>query len=81
MTHRDTQSNTLLSFVKVCRIGVLISLLTLSEAMVLYPEVQARARKEVDEIAGDRLPEWSDRANMPYLRRCVEETLRCEWNI
>ncbi|OAL37611.1 hypothetical protein AYO20_03118 [Fonsecaea nubica] len=58
----DTQSNTLLGFVK---------------AMVLFPEVQSRARSEIDTVVGaTRLPEWTDRGNMPYLRRCVEETLR-----
>ncbi|KAH0847599.1 putative Cytochrome P450 oxidoreductase [Fonsecaea pedrosoi] len=58
----DTQSNTLLGFVK---------------AMVLFPEVQSRARSEIDSVVGaTRLPEWTDRGNMPYLRRCVEETLR-----
>ncbi|KAH6986623.1 putative cytochrome P450 oxidoreductase, partial [Ilyonectria destructans] len=58
----DTQSNTLIGFVK---------------AMIVHPEIQARVRKEVDEIVGtNRLPEWSDRAKMPYTRRVQEETLR-----
>ncbi|KAM5341972.1 hypothetical protein ACJ41O_015003 [Fusarium nematophilum] len=58
----DTQSNTLIGFIK---------------AMILFPDVQDRARKEVDDVVGhDRLPEWSDRANMPYIRGCQEETLR-----
>jgi hypothetical protein len=47
--------------------------------MTLYPEIQAQARKEIDTVLGDqRLPEWSDRVNMPYLRGVQEETLRCK---
>ncbi|TPX10394.1 uncharacterized protein E0L32_008613 [Thyridium curvatum] len=50
----DTTFNTLLGFVK---------------AMILYPEVQKRARLELDEVIGaDRLPEWQDRDNLPYVR-------------
>jgi len=48
--------------------------------MVLYPAAQAEARNEVDRVVGSaRLPEWEDRQNMPHLRRCLEETLRCEY--
>lgn len=47
--------------------------------MILYPEVQAQAHREIDEVVGERLPEWTDRSNMPYLRRCVEEALRCKY--
>ncbi|OAL43035.1 putative cytochrome P450 [Pyrenochaeta sp. DS3sAY3a] len=58
----DTQSNTLNGFVK---------------AMVLFPQVQAKAWAEINRVIGsDRLPEWSDRDSLPYMRRCVEETLR-----
>lgn len=47
--------------------------------MVLFPHVQAKAKAEIDRVIGShRLPEWSDRDNLPYMRRCVEETLRCK---
>lgn len=46
--------------------------------MVLFPEIQAKAREEVDRVVGpSRLPEWTDRPDMPIVRRCVDETLRC----
>jgi hypothetical protein len=61
--NRDTQWNTTLGFVK---------------AMILYPEVQAEAHREIDRVVGpDRLPVWEDRENMPYLRAIIEESLRC----
>ncbi|KAJ3545417.1 hypothetical protein NMY22_g2454 [Coprinellus aureogranulatus] len=46
-------------------------------AMVCYPEVQAKARAEVDRVVGpDRLPEFSDQENMPYLRAIMKELPR-----
>lgn len=46
--------------------------------MVLYPEAQERARREIDtKIAADKLPGWEDRLELPYMRGCMEETLRC----
>ncbi|KIJ40995.1 hypothetical protein M422DRAFT_172679 [Sphaerobolus stellatus SS14] len=50
-------------------------------AMVLHPEVQARAQAELDSfIKGERLPDYSDRAEekTPYLDAVVSEVLR--WN-
>ncbi|KAG1858592.1 cytochrome P450 [Suillus tomentosus] len=48
-------------------------------AMVLYPEVQARAQAEIDSVIGEtleRLPDWDDRASMPYINAIILETLR-----
>ena len=46
-------------------------------AMVWYPEVQERAQKELDEVIGhSRLPEFVDRASLPYISAVVKETLR-----
>ncbi|KAI0757948.1 cytochrome P450 [Fomes fomentarius] len=46
-------------------------------AMVLHPEVQARAQAEIDAVVGrDRAPTFADRDNLPYIRACVRETLR-----
>jgi cytochrome P450 len=48
-------------------------------AMVLYPEVQARAQEEIDCVIGEglqRFPDWDDRASMPYVDAVVKETLR-----
>lgn len=48
-------------------------------AMVLYPETQLEAQKEIDAIIGsDRLPELSDRGSLPYLECLVQEVFR--WN-
>jgi cytochrome P450 len=47
--------------------------------MVLYPEVQARAQAEIDSVIGEdleRLPDWDDRASMPYVDAVIQETLR-----
>ncbi|KAM5380835.1 hypothetical protein ACJZ2D_003359 [Fusarium nematophilum] len=58
----DTTANTTLGFIK---------------AMVLFPEVQEKARQELDAVIGNgRLPNWDDRKDLPYIRGIVEETLR-----
>ncbi|KAH7351469.1 putative cytochrome P450, partial [Pyrenochaeta sp. MPI-SDFR-AT-0127] len=58
----DTQWNTTLAFVK---------------AMILYPDAQRKAHEEIDKLLpSDRLPQWDDRQNLPYVRACVDETLR-----
>ncbi|KIM57444.1 hypothetical protein SCLCIDRAFT_130521 [Scleroderma citrinum Foug A] len=46
-------------------------------AMVLYPEVQARAQAEIDRVIGSgRLPTFDDRASLPYLDAIFLELLR-----
>lgn len=46
-------------------------------AMLQYPEIQARAQAEIDEVTrGERLPKISDRDSMPYVGRIVQEVLR-----
>jgi len=48
-------------------------------AMSLYPEVQARAQAEMDQVVGQgRLPAWDDHDSLPYLEALVKEVLR--WN-
>lgn len=48
-------------------------------AMVLHPEVQVKAREELDRVIGtDRLPTQADAEDLPYLRAVVTELLR--WN-
>jgi cytochrome P450 len=47
--------------------------------MSLYPEVQARAQAEMDQVVGRvRLPSWEDHDSLPYLEALVKEVLR--WN-
>ncbi|EMD37282.1 hypothetical protein CERSUDRAFT_153819 [Gelatoporia subvermispora B] len=56
---------------------VVSTLATFFLAMVLYPEVQEAARKELDAALGDnRLPSLSDQAAMPYISAIVKESLR-----
>jgi cytochrome P450 len=46
-------------------------------AMVVYPEVQAKAQAEIDRVVGkDRLPDMSDEPNLPYIHGVVLECYR-----
>lgn len=46
-------------------------------AMLLYPEVQQRAQKEIDSVVGvDRLPDFKDRQYLPYVDALLKEVLR-----
>jgi cytochrome P450 len=46
-------------------------------AMLLNPDVQAKAQAEVDRVVGkDRLPEFSDEKDLPYVQAIVNECLR-----
>ncbi|XP_078581189.1 cytochrome P450 2U1-like [Branchiostoma floridae x Branchiostoma japonicum] len=45
--------------------------------LTTHPEVQAKAREELDRVVGrDRLPSVSDRANLPYMRALIDEVHR-----
>ncbi|KAJ8583396.1 cytochrome P450 [Rhizopogon salebrosus TDB-379] len=55
------------------------TLLVFLLAMVLYPEVQAKAQADIDRVVGkDRLPDFNDRPLLPYMDAIMRETLR--WN-
>jgi cytochrome P450 len=46
-------------------------------AMLVYPDVQAKAQAEVDQVIGkDRLPEFDDMESMPYVQCVASECLR-----
>ncbi|OCB90783.1 cytochrome P450 [Sanghuangporus baumii] len=46
-------------------------------AMTVYPEVQRTAQKEIDIVVGnDRLPNFGDRQDLPYIDAIVKEVLR-----
>ncbi|KAI4720577.1 cytochrome P450 [Aureobasidium sp. EXF-10727] len=54
-----------------------ITLYAFIQAMVLSPEVQAKAQEELDRVVGaHRLPVMADSAKLPYIRRCVKELVR-----
>ncbi|KAJ7058076.1 cytochrome P450 [Mycena amicta] len=45
--------------------------------MVLHPECQQRAQKEIDDVIGPgRLPEFNDRENLPYVECLYQEVYR-----
>ncbi|KAG2154174.1 cytochrome P450 [Suillus bovinus] len=53
------------------------TLLVFILAMVLNPDVQAKAQAEIDGVVGkDRLPDFSDRPALPYIDAVLRETLR-----
>ncbi|EIW56941.1 cytochrome P450 [Trametes versicolor FP-101664 SS1] len=55
------------------------SMKTFILAMVLHPDVYRKAQAEVDKVIGsDRLPDYEDRENMPYLDAILKEMFR--WN-
>ncbi|KAI0753482.1 cytochrome P450 [Daedaleopsis nitida] len=46
-------------------------------AMVLYPDVQKKAHEELDRVVGtDRLPDFSDRSQLPYISAIMKEVFR-----
>ncbi|KAF5355923.1 hypothetical protein D9756_004149 [Leucocoprinus leucothites] len=46
-------------------------------AMLRYPEVQARARQEIDAVTGgNRLPDFDDRSSLPYVDLIIAELFR-----
>ncbi|KND88292.1 O-methylsterigmatocystin oxidoreductase [Tolypocladium ophioglossoides CBS 100239] len=48
-------------------------------ALVMFPEVQQRAQEDIDRVVGtDRLPNFEDRENLPYVDGIVKEAWR--WN-
>ena len=43
----------------------------------MYPNTQKRAQAELDAFVGaDRLPDFSDRDNLPYVNALIREALR-----
>ncbi|KAF9445055.1 cytochrome P450, partial [Macrolepiota fuliginosa MF-IS2] len=53
-------------------------------AMLTCPDVQRKAQQELDSVVGfDRLPDFSDKPNLPYLSAIIKEVLRqisSSWN-
>jgi cytochrome P450 len=46
------------------------------EAMLLYPEVQEKARREIVAVVGERLPVYEDVKDIPYVRCLMKEVWR-----
>jgi hypothetical protein len=48
-----------------------------SLAMLHYPEIQVRARREIEAVTGgSRLPGFEDRASLPYIELIMAEIFR-----
>ena len=46
-------------------------------AMAKYPTVQAKAQAELDAVVGqDRLPDFTDRGSLLYLKAIISELMR-----
>ena len=45
-------------------------------AMVCFPQIQMKAQAELDRIVSDRLPDFGDMEDLPYLSALVKEVLR-----
>ncbi|KAJ8480992.1 hypothetical protein ONZ45_g15455 [Pleurotus djamor] len=46
-------------------------------ALVMHPEVQTKAQEEIDRVVGsDRLPDFDDYEDLPYVSSVVQEVLR-----
>lgn len=45
--------------------------------MMLWPEACKKAQAEIDRVIGpDRLPDYNDRENLPYVEACMKEAMR-----
>ncbi|PBK75825.1 cytochrome P450 [Armillaria solidipes] len=79
MTHLEVTRNTAaVAFSAGADTTVSVVLSTIL-AFLLYPEVQAKAQAELDAIIGsNRLPNFDDRPQLPYIEAILLEALR--WN-
>ena len=44
--------------------------------LAAFPEVVEKAHEEVDRVVGDRMPQFEDSQNLPYIRAIGKEVLR-----
>ncbi|KAG2747404.1 hypothetical protein P692DRAFT_20806824 [Suillus brevipes Sb2] len=48
--------------------------------MILFPEVQKKARAEIDSVVrNDRLPAFANQDTLPYIEAIIHETMRWRW--
>ena len=53
------------------------TLMTFIACMIHHPEVQRKGQAEIDKVVGSgRLPEFEDRASLPYVQAILQETMR-----
>ncbi|KAL2847078.1 cytochrome P450 [Aspergillus pseudodeflectus] len=53
-----------------------ISTWSFLEAMLQFPDVQRKARTEIEAVVGNRLPEFADLERIPYIRCVMKELWR-----
>ncbi|KAH9952447.1 cytochrome P450 [Russula dissimulans] len=54
-----------------------LTIIAFFRILVLYPEVQTRAQKELDAVTGGlRLPDYNDRPRLPYIDALCREVMR-----
>ncbi|KAB8261640.1 cytochrome P450 [Aspergillus pseudonomiae] len=53
-----------------------ISTWSFLEAMLQYPDVQQKARAQIEAVVGDRLPDFADLERIPYIRCIMKELWR-----
>ena len=54
-----------------------LTIIAFFRILVLYPEVQKRAQKEIDTVTGGlRLPDYADRPRLPYVDALCREVMR-----
>lgn len=65
------------NFIEAGSETVSTTLLAFVQAMILYPEAQARAQEQLDRVCGDvRSPTMDDAHDLQYIRACQKEALR-----
>lgn len=76
--HRLLELSLLSSVRSFCLLSLFTAqLIPCSVAMLHYPGVMRTAQAELDAVVGpDRIPDWTDRPNLPYVRALIHETLR-----
>ncbi|QRV82970.1 cytochrome P450 family protein [Ceratobasidium sp. AG-Ba] len=63
--------------IEICLVKTASALTSFIAAMVLFPDVQAKAQAEIDHVIGlERLPAIADRDRLPYVNRLILEVLR-----
>ncbi|KAJ9654515.1 hypothetical protein H2198_006458 [Neophaeococcomyces mojaviensis] len=53
-----------------------VSTWSFMQAMMMFPEVQTKARDEILKVVGDRIPVFEDIESIPYVRYLLKETWR-----
>ncbi|KIJ18479.1 hypothetical protein PAXINDRAFT_70725 [Paxillus involutus ATCC 200175] len=76
----NTYLGTSTPLIRECRLQMVSATHAFFLAMTIYPEVQRKARAELDAVVGaGRLPSLDDRDSLPYVNAICKEVLR--WHV